>query len=212
MRSLVGPALLFAQNPESRLRPERSHASSARATPTGEARPSRAAPAPAADRRPDQAAIMKPLSDEWTSYSGDLTGKRYSALKLVNTDQRQEPEPQVDHAAQLRGAVRTARAPVGRRRPRGGGWRWRGGRGGGGGGPNYPIVVGGLGQRRREHVRPGAHRRRHSGGRTACSTRLSPNNVFAIDARDGAVALAQLLEDRAAARPPARAAPACWAT
>ena len=29
---------------------------------------------------------MKPLSDEWTSYSGDLTGKRYSALKHVNKD------------------------------------------------------------------------------------------------------------------------------
>ena len=34
----------------------------------------------------DQARIMKPLSDEWTSYSGDLTGKRYSSLKLVNKD------------------------------------------------------------------------------------------------------------------------------
>src|SRR5580765_8363628 len=34
----------------------------------------------------DQARINKPLSDEWTSYSGDLTGKRYSALKLVNKD------------------------------------------------------------------------------------------------------------------------------
>src|SRR5262245_62901249 len=32
----------------------------------------------------DQARINKPLTDEWTSYSGDLTGKRYSHLKLVN--------------------------------------------------------------------------------------------------------------------------------
>ena len=30
--------------------------------------------------------IMKPLADEWRTYSGDLTGKRYSALKLVNTN------------------------------------------------------------------------------------------------------------------------------
>ena len=30
----------------------------------------------------DPAAIMKPLSDQWTSYSGDLSGKRFSALKL----------------------------------------------------------------------------------------------------------------------------------
>ena len=29
---------------------------------------------------------MKPLADQWTSYSGDLSGKRFSALKLVNTN------------------------------------------------------------------------------------------------------------------------------
>src|SRR5215471_19545308 len=34
----------------------------------------------------DPADIMKPLADEWRTYSGDLTGKRYSALKLVNTN------------------------------------------------------------------------------------------------------------------------------
>src|SRR6266850_1076848 len=34
----------------------------------------------------DPATIMKPLANEWTSYSGDLSGKRYSALKLVNKD------------------------------------------------------------------------------------------------------------------------------
>src|SRR6476661_8190614 len=33
----------------------------------------------------DPAEIMKPLADQWTSYSGDLSGKRFSALKLVNT-------------------------------------------------------------------------------------------------------------------------------
>ena len=30
-----------------------------------------------------QSTIMKPLKDQWTSYSGDLTGKRYSALTQV---------------------------------------------------------------------------------------------------------------------------------
>ena len=29
--------------------------------------------------------IYKPLADEWRSYSGDLSGKRYSSLKHVNT-------------------------------------------------------------------------------------------------------------------------------
>src|SRR3569833_4690454 len=30
--------------------------------------------------------ILNPLSDQWTSYSGDMTGKRYSAIKAINTD------------------------------------------------------------------------------------------------------------------------------
>src|SRR5438128_2128153 len=33
----------------------------------------------------EPADIFKPLSDQWTSYSGDMSGKRYSALKLINT-------------------------------------------------------------------------------------------------------------------------------
>jgi len=34
----------------------------------------------------DPADTLKPLNDQWTSYSGDLTGKRFSHLKLVNKD------------------------------------------------------------------------------------------------------------------------------
>src|SRR6185436_13187038 len=34
----------------------------------------------------EPADIMKPLSDQWTSYSGDMTGKRYSSLKSINLD------------------------------------------------------------------------------------------------------------------------------
>src|ERR1700722_4319964 len=33
----------------------------------------------------DPADILKPLSDQWTSYSGDMTGRRYSALKQIDT-------------------------------------------------------------------------------------------------------------------------------
>src|SRR5882757_4831271 len=33
----------------------------------------------------DPADILKPLSDQWTSYSGDMSGKRHSALKQINT-------------------------------------------------------------------------------------------------------------------------------
>src|SRR6516165_11174977 len=34
----------------------------------------------------DPADILKPLNDQWTSYSGDLTGKRFSHLNLINKD------------------------------------------------------------------------------------------------------------------------------
>ena len=34
----------------------------------------------------DPTDILKPLADQWTSYSGDMSGKRYSALKQVNVN------------------------------------------------------------------------------------------------------------------------------
>src|SRR5215469_12039857 len=32
-----------------------------------------------------EAAITKPLSDQWVTYNGDYSGKRYSYLKNINT-------------------------------------------------------------------------------------------------------------------------------
>ena len=32
----------------------------------------------------DPAEILKPLADEWTTYNGDYSGKRYSALTQIN--------------------------------------------------------------------------------------------------------------------------------
>src|SRR5438067_13553049 len=32
----------------------------------------------------DPAEILKPLADQWTTYSGDYSGKRHSSLKDVN--------------------------------------------------------------------------------------------------------------------------------
>src|SRR5262245_24796364 len=32
----------------------------------------------------DPAALLKPLSDSWPTYSGDYTGRRYSALKQID--------------------------------------------------------------------------------------------------------------------------------
>src|SRR5215467_1443786 len=43
-------------------------------------------PAPSDAGGLTQAEIEKPLSDQWTTYAGDLSGKRYSNLKLVNKD------------------------------------------------------------------------------------------------------------------------------
>ena len=81
---IVAPALLSGQNA-----PNQNYVPSG-PTPLGPGDPgwtgqtTQSGPAPADTGGLDQARIMKPLSDSWTSYSGDLTGKRYSALKLVN--------------------------------------------------------------------------------------------------------------------------------
>src|SRR5215831_5203661 len=32
----------------------------------------------------DPAEILKPLGDQWTTYSGDYSGRRYSSLKQIN--------------------------------------------------------------------------------------------------------------------------------
>ena len=91
---LAGSALLVAQNP-----PNGNYAPSG-PTPLGPGDPEwkgetiQSGQAPPATGGLDEARIMKPLSDEWTSYSGDLTGKRYSALKLVtkeNVKRNDEP-------------------------------------------------------------------------------------------------------------------------
>src|SRR5215510_5562761 len=80
---LVGSTLVLAQNPN--YKPSGP-------TPLGPGDPDwrgdtvQSGQAPPDTGGLDQARIMKPLADEWTSYSGDLTGKRYSALKLVNKD------------------------------------------------------------------------------------------------------------------------------
>jgi alcohol dehydrogenase (cytochrome c) len=127
----------------------------------------------------DPASMTKPLSDQWTSYSGDLSGKRYSALKEVNTNTVKNLSMKwVTTLTTGCGATGTATAA-------GGGGGGRGGGGGGrGGGGAAPIVVGGLG----------------TGDANTCgNARLgggilfvdgiiyasTPDNVFAIDARDG---------------------------
>ena len=87
---LSPPSLVADPRCSSRRRsqfPSRARARSDPAIPTGKARRFKSAQ-PAGCRTSavsNPADIWKPLADEWRSYSGDLSGKRFSALKLVNT-------------------------------------------------------------------------------------------------------------------------------
>src|SRR5262245_46507041 len=95
----------------------------------------------------DQARINKPLSDDLTSYSGDLTGKRFSSLKLVNKDTVKYLSLKwITPLNQGCGPTGTGAAGgPGAGGAGAGGGGGGGGRGGGGGGANYPIVTGGFG-------------------------------------------------------------------
>src|SRR5687767_3228994 len=135
----AGPALLVAQNPGNYVPSGPTPLGPGDADWRGDTVQS--GPPPAETGGLDPARIMKPLSDEWTSYSGDLTGKRYSSLKLVNKDNVKylslkwiTPLNQGCGPAGRGSAAAAAGAGAGR--------------GGGRGGPapaSYPIVVGGLG-------------------------------------------------------------------
>jgi alcohol dehydrogenase (cytochrome c) len=180
----AGPALLSAQNPPAQAP---SNYAPSGPSPLGPGDPDwrgdtvqSGTPPPEAGGL-DQARIMKPLSDEWTSYSGDLTGKRYSSLKLVNKDTVKYLSLKwITPLAQ--GCGPAGRGSAGGPGPGSGG-------GGGRGGPApaaYPIVAGGFGNGEANTCGPA----RIGGGILMVDGRLyaaSPNNVFAIDARDGAV-------------------------
>src|ERR1043166_2915020 len=84
---VIAPALLLAQNPQNQSNYQPSGPS-----PLGPGDPGWKGDTVQTGTLPpdtgglDQARINKPLGDEWTSYSGDLTGKRFSSLKLVNKE------------------------------------------------------------------------------------------------------------------------------
>jgi alcohol dehydrogenase (cytochrome c) len=132
----------------------------------------------------DPADIMKPLADQWTSYSGDLSGKRFSALKLVNTNTVKSLSLKWVSGLTT-GCGPTGTGPAGG--GAGGGAGFGGGFGGGRGGaptPPAPIVVGGLGNGDANNCGPA----RLGGGILFVNGVIyasSPDNVYAIDARDG---------------------------
>jgi alcohol dehydrogenase (cytochrome c) len=116
----------------------------------------------------DPAAINKPLADTWPTYSGDYTGRRYSTLKQLDR-------------TNVKGLALAwvSRVPAGSTTPAGGGFGGFGGRGGGGA---TPITVGGVGTTE------------FSGTPSVKGAILqvdgilyvtAPDNVWAMDARDG---------------------------
>src|SRR6185437_5512086 len=98
----------------------------------------------------DPAETTKPLHDEWTSYSGDLSGKRYSGIKEINTQTVKNLSLEwmaqgIDTGCGPEGTGQAGAAPAGAGGFGGfGGGGGRGGRGGGGGAA-APIIVDGFG-------------------------------------------------------------------
>src|SRR6476646_1302854 len=108
--------------------------------------------------------LLKPLKDEWPTYNGDYSGKRYSALKQI--DQSTVKNLTLAWMTRVTSGMGTP-----------------GGRGGRGGGPPVSLIVGGEG--------PGDIQ---AGGGTIKGSALMvdgtlyftmPDNAWAVDARDG---------------------------
>jgi alcohol dehydrogenase (cytochrome c) len=123
------------------------------------------------------AEILKPLSDQWSTYSGDYTGKRYSTLTNVN--------PTTLKNLGLAWVTRfsTGCGLTGQNNAGGGG-----GFGGGrfGGGEAVPIIAGGFGKGDLNTC-GGA---RLGGGILMVDAVIymsSPDNAWAVDARDGTI-------------------------
>jgi alcohol dehydrogenase (cytochrome c) len=118
----------------------------------------------------DPASLLRPLSDDWLTYSGDYSGRRYSALKQID-------QTTVKHLS----LAWTTRLTSGLPSTGGfGGGRFFG-RGGGGGGQ---VIVGGE----------GAEEFAYSGDASVKGAILkvgdvlyatAPDNVWALDAHDG---------------------------
>ena len=122
--------------------------------------------------------IRKPLSDQWTSYSGDMSGKRFSLLKHVNANTVK------NLSLKWVTGLTTGCGPTGRPPVTVGGPGGFGGGRGGGGAPAAPINVGGLGNGDANNCGPA----RLGGGILFADGVIyasSPSNVYAIDARDG---------------------------
>jgi alcohol dehydrogenase (cytochrome c) len=125
----------------------------------------------------DPASILKPLGETWPTYSGDYSGRRYSSLTQIN----QSTVKNLSLAWISRGFVEGS-GPTGRGNA--GGFGGGGfGRGGGGG---VPLVVGGEGTGEFNGGGPA-----RIGGTILMVDGVlyptSPDNLWAVDARDGTI-------------------------
>ncbi|HYT64869.1 MAG TPA: acido-empty-quinoprotein group A [Vicinamibacterales bacterium] len=119
----------------------------------------------------DPAAIRKPLADQWPTYSGDYTGRRYSALTEIN-------QSNVKNLSLAWVSKLTSGLP-----PAAGGGRGGGGGGRGGGAGATPVIIGGEGAE--EFAFQGANVK---GAILKLGDVLyvtAPDNVWAVSAYDG---------------------------
>jgi alcohol dehydrogenase (cytochrome c) len=130
----------------------------------------------------DPADLLKPLTDNWTSYSGDDTGRRYSFLKQVTAENVKGLSMEwfntgITSACGPNGTATQAAAG-------GGGGFGRGG--GGGGGAAASLIVGGFGDGVTGPNTCGPSR--FQGGVLVVKGVIyasQPGNVYAIDAHNG---------------------------
>jgi alcohol dehydrogenase (cytochrome c) len=123
----------------------------------------------------DPASLLRPSTDSWPTYSGDLTGRRYSGLKQINKSNVKNLSLAWVARGFTEGTGASGRSGQG-----------SGGRGGPGGGAAYPFIVSGLGSGEYNSGGPPSFR----GSIVMVDGVLyptSPDNVWAVDARDGSI-------------------------
>src|SRR5580765_4542332 len=128
----------------------------------------------------DPATLLKPLGESWPTYSGDYTGRRYSSLTQINQTTIKNLGLAWISRGFVQGSGPTGRAAAGAAGFGGGG----GGRGGGGG--EGPLIVSGEGTGDYNGGGPAQIR----GSILAVDGILyatSPDNLWAVDARDGTI-------------------------
>ncbi|MEO7189596.1 MAG: acido-empty-quinoprotein group A [Vicinamibacterales bacterium] len=124
----------------------------------------------------DPATLLEPLADSWPTYSGDYTGRRYSALTQANQSTVK------GLALAWIGRVSGGAGPAGGAGAAGGGGRG-GGRGGAGGGGGTPMIIGGEGTA--DFGIGGASLKGAILQVDGILYATAPDNAWAIDARDG---------------------------